>query len=35
VAREGRRLTPDQERALLAATLPHRGASTEWYKRQD
>jgi aryl-alcohol dehydrogenase-like predicted oxidoreductase len=25
----------DMERALLAATLPHRGASTEWYKRQD
>lgn len=35
VAREARRLTPLEERALLAATLPHRGASTEWYKRQD
>jgi predicted aldo/keto reductase-like oxidoreductase len=35
VAAEAARLTPEEERHLLGSTHPHRGASTEWYKRQE
>jgi hypothetical protein len=33
VAREARRLSADEERALHERTKPHQGTGTEWYKR--
>jgi aryl-alcohol dehydrogenase-like predicted oxidoreductase len=33
VAREARRLTPEEERRLLERTRAHQGPDTEWYKR--